>query len=209
MNDPPHASTPTGLKLHRKSRLLEITFADGSCFMYPCEYLRVFSSETAGRLPETPVHGKEMVGISRIEPQGAATLQLVFDDGHAGSFSWDTLYNLGLNYERYWQEYLQQLADHDLKREEGRTTGAGGRVVIRLLYFIRLAKLAGRDEEEVELPESVTTVATLLAWLRNRREGWNEAFADNRVQVTVNRHFAESYTLIEHGDEVAIVPRAQ
>ena len=30
-----------------------------------------------------------------------------------------------------------------------------------------------------------------------------------KVQVTVNRHFAERFTLIEHGDEVALVPRPQ
>ena len=36
---------------------------------------------------------------------------------------------------------------------------------------------------------------------------WEEAFADDRVQVTVNRQFSEPYTLIEHGDEVAFVPR--
>jgi molybdopterin converting factor small subunit len=34
-----------------------------------------------------------------------------------------------------------------------------------------------------------------------------ESFADDKVQVTVNRQFAEPYTLIEHGDEVAIVPK--
>ena len=87
-------------------------------------------------------------------------------------------------------------------------TGPDGRVTIRLLYFIQLAKLAGRDEEEIEIPESVTDVETLLAWLRNRRQGWQEAFRADKVQVTVNRHFAEPFTLIEHGDEVAIVPRA-
>ena len=69
--------------------------------------------------------------------------------------------------------------------------------------------MTGRDEEDVEIPESVTDVETLLAWLRTRRDAWREPFADDKVQVTVNKHFAESYTLLEHGDEVAIVPRPE
>ncbi len=38
---------------------------------------------------------------------------------------------------------------------------------------------------------------------------WKAAFAGDKVQVTVNKHFAEPYTLVEHGDEVAIVPRPE
>src|SRR5690349_18070409 len=34
---------PTEIKLHRKSRLLEISFADGKTFRLPCEFLRVHS----------------------------------------------------------------------------------------------------------------------------------------------------------------------
>ena len=207
MTENASAATPTGINLNRKSRLLDVSFAVGARFMFPCEYLRVFcpADSGAGR----PVHGKERVEITSIEAQGTAALQLEFDDGCSGSYSWDTLHELGTNYEQNWQDYLQQLGQHDLQRNAGRAAGADGRVVVRLLYFIQLAKLAGRDEEEVALPESVTTVETLLAWLRSRREDWNEAFADDRVQVTVNKHFAEPFTLLEHGDEVALVPRPQ
>ena len=95
----------------------------------------------------------------------------------------------------------------DLGCGAGRTTGADGRVTITLLYFVHLARLTGRDEEEVAIPESVTNVETLLAWLCSRRQEWHEAFQPDKVQVTVNRNFAEPFTLIEHGDEVAVVPR--
>ena len=199
---------PTGIKLHQKSRLLEVSFSDGQHFMYPCEYLRVFATPAEGDASGIPVSGKQAVGIMHIEPQGAELLQLDFDDGYSCTYSWEALHALGVNHERNWQDYLQMLQDNGLERGAGRATGPDGRVTIRLLYFIQLAKLAGRDEEEVEIPESVTNVETLLAWLRNRRQGWQEAFGDGKVQVTVNRHFAEPFTLIEHGDEVAIVPRA-
>lgn len=197
---------PTEINLHKKSRLLEVAFSDGSRFDYPCEYLRVFSPASMGQALDAPVYGKERVDIANIEPQGSSLLQLDFDDGYTGSYSWNTLHELGVNYEQNWQAYLQKLKDNDLKRGEGRAAGADGKVTIKLLYFIQLANVTGRDEEDVEIPESVTNVETLLAWLRKRRDEWNDAFADDKVQVTVNKHFAEPYTLVEHGDEVAIVP---
>ena len=196
--------TPIAIKLHKKSRLLEIAYSDDSRFLYPCEYLRVVAP-AAGQETAGPVHGKRLVEITHIEPQGTAALQLEFDDGFSCTYAWDQLHALGAEYERNWADYLRQLQDHGLDRGAG---GATGRIRVKLLYFIQLAKLAGRDEEDVELPETVTHVESLLAWLGGRKPGWQESFAPDKVQVTVNRHFAEPYTLIEDGDEVAIVPRA-
>ena len=199
---------PTEINLHQKSRLLEIAFSDGFRFHYPCEYLRVFSTSAEVKVMDKPVHGKEMVNISQIEPQGSYAIRIYFDDGHdTGIFSWGTLYELGVNYQKHWQEYLAKLEQYGVKRGEGRVTDKEGKVTIRILYFIHLAKISGKDEEEIVIPDSVTNVETLLAWLRKRGARWSEPFADDKVQVTVNRQFAEPYTLIEHGDEVAIVPR--
>lgn len=208
MNVEKNNVVPTEIKLHQKSRLLEIAFSDGLRFNYPCEYLRVFSTSAEVKVMDKPVHGKERVNISQIEPQGTYAIRVHFDDGHdTGIFSWGTLYDLGVNYQQNWQDYLNKLEQFELTRTEGRATGEGGQVSIKLLYFIELAKISGKDEEDVDLPDKVTDVESLLAWLRRRGSSWNEHFADDRVQVTVNRQFAEPYTLIEHGDEVAIVPR--
>jgi DUF971 family protein/molybdopterin converting factor small subunit len=196
--------TPTAIKLHSKSRLLEIAFSDDMRFLYPCEYLRVLAS-AAGQATAGPVHGKRLVGIGHLEPQGTTALQLEFDDGFSCSYAWTELYALGTDYERNWADYLQALRDHGLDRGDG---GAGGKTRIKLLYFIQLAKLTGRDEEEIDLPDTVTHVESLLLWLGGRQRGWEEPFAPDKVQVTVNRHFAEPYTLVEDGDEVAIVPRS-
>ena len=199
---------PTEINLHQKSRLLEIAFSDGFRFKYPCEYLRVFSTSAEVKVMDKPVHGKEMVNISQIEPQGTYAIRIHFDDGHdTGIFSWGTLHELGVNYEQHWQDYLGKLEQYGVERGAGRAMDKDGKVTIKLLYFIQLAKISGKDEEEVAMPDSVTNVETLLAWLRKKGPSWNESFADDRVQVTVNRQFAEPYTLIEHGDEVAIVPR--
>lgn len=200
--------SPTEIKLHQKSRLLEIAFSDGFRFQYPCEYLRVFSTAAEVKVMDKPVHGKQMVNISLLDPQGSYALKITFDDGHdTGIFSWGTLYDLGKNYEANWQDYLQRMQQHGLSRGDARVTDNEGKVLIKLLYFIELAKISGKDEEEVVIPDSVTNVETLLEWMRKRGDRWQEAFADNRLQVTVNKQFSEPYTLIEHGDEVAFVPR--
>lgn len=199
---------PTEISLHQKSRLLEIAFSDGFRFKYPAEYLRVFSTAAEVKVLDKPVHGKERVNISQVEPQGTYALRLHFDDGHdTGIYSWGTLHELGMNYEKNWQEYLQKLEAHKLKRGEGRVVGSDGKVHLKLVYFIELAKLSGKDEEERVVPDSVTNVETLLAWMRKRGQRWNDAFDEANVQVTVNKQFSEPYTLVEHGDEVAFVPK--
>ncbi len=130
-----------------------------------------------------------------------------FSDGGTGSYTWSVLHQLGVNYQQNWQAYLDALRAQGLTR--GAASGADGRVSIRLLYFIQLAKLAGKDGETVQIPVSVTNVEDLLAWLRKRGGEWVEACADDKVQVTVNKHFAELFTRVEPGDEVAIVPRGK
>jgi DUF971 family protein/molybdopterin converting factor small subunit len=208
-SEKPHSHiVPTEIKLHQKSRLLEIAFSDGFRFQYPGEYLRVFSPSAEVKVMDRPVHGKQLVNISLLEPQGTYALRITFDDGHdTGIYSWGTLHELGRNYEANWQKYLARLKQYGLTRGAGPKTNAEGKVVIKLLYFIELAKIAGKDEEEVVIPESVTNVETLLQWVRKRGKRFEDAFQDNRLQVTVNRQFAEPYTLVEHGDEVAFVPK--
>ena len=101
---------PTDISLHRKSRLLSISFDDGSDFKLPCEYLRVNSHAAEVKAMGQPVTGKEEVNIERIEPQGHYALRLVFDDGHdTGLYSWRYLYELCQNKEARWQEYLTRL----------------------------------------------------------------------------------------------------
>jgi DUF971 family protein len=113
---------PTELSLHQKSRVLEVAFEDGSRFNLPCEYLRVYSpsAEVRGHGPGqgTLQVGKEHVNISRIEPVGNYAVCLHFDDEHnTGIYAWETLYDLGKHYERYWAEYLQALKDAGYERK--------------------------------------------------------------------------------------------
>lgn len=105
---------PTEITLHKAKRMLELAFEDGSRFELPCEYLRVFSpsAEVQGHGPGQEVLqlGKEEVNIEKIEQVGTYAIQPSFDDGHhSGIYSWETLYDLGVNYEQNWQNYLERL----------------------------------------------------------------------------------------------------
>jgi len=112
---------PTEINLHKQSRILEIAFEDGSRFNLPAEYLRVHSpsAEVQGHGPGQGVLqiGKEDVGIENVIQVGNYAVQLFFDDNHStGIYAWETLYDLGKNQERYWQEYLDKLAKVGHKR---------------------------------------------------------------------------------------------
>ncbi len=111
-----HTPIPTEIKLHQKSRVLEISFNDGKTFQLPCEFLRVYSpsAEVRGHGPGQEIlqAGKQDVSITHIEPIGQYAIQLNFSDGHnTGLYSWDLLYNYGLNQESMWQHYLQRLKE--------------------------------------------------------------------------------------------------
>ena len=112
---------PTDIKLHQKSRYLEIAFDDGCRFSLPCEYLRVYSpsAEVRGHGPGQEVLqlGKEQVNIVGIEPVGGYAVCLRFDDGHhTGLYSWEWLYHLGINHDRLWREYLDKLEKAGYRR---------------------------------------------------------------------------------------------
>ena len=104
----------TEIRLHQKSRVLEIAFSDGRNFRLPYEYLRVYSpsAEVRGHGPGQEVlqTGKRDIEIRALEPVGSYAVQPQFSDGHStGIYSWDYLYELGLNHDRPWAEYLARL----------------------------------------------------------------------------------------------------
>jgi DUF971 family protein len=115
---------PTEIKLHQKSRVLEITFADGKRFELPYELLRVYSpsAEVGGHGPGQEVLqvGKQGIDIIKVEPVGSYALQLVFSDGHdSGLYSWDFFYSLGMKQDEKWHHYLQRIAAAGASREPG------------------------------------------------------------------------------------------
>ena len=117
---------PTEIKLHQKSRVLEIAFADGATFRLSCEFLRVYSpsAEVRGHGPGQEVlqTGKKDVEISRIEPVGQYAVQLHFSDGHdTGIYSWDLLYDYGVRQDEMWRIYLKRMDEAGASREPAKT----------------------------------------------------------------------------------------
>ncbi len=113
---------PTEIKLHQKSRMLEISFADGNAFRLPCEFLRVYSpsAEVRGHGPGQEVLqvGKKDVEITHIEPVGTYAIQFTFSDGHStGIYSWDLLYDYGLRQEEMWRQYVKRMEAGGASRE--------------------------------------------------------------------------------------------
>ena len=116
------SAVPTEIKLHQKSRVMEIAFDDGKTFRLPYEFLRVYSpsAEVRGHGPGQEVlqTGKRSVEIKSMEAVGSYAVQPTFSDGHAtGIYSWDYLHHLGENQERMWGEYLDRLAKAGASRE--------------------------------------------------------------------------------------------
>ena len=114
---------PLTISLHKQSKFLEIVYDDGASFKLPCEYLRVFSpsADVKGHGPGQEVlqTGKETVNISKIEPVGNYAVRLVFDDGHeTGLYTWDYLYDLGVNHKSNWENSLLALNISGYKRQK-------------------------------------------------------------------------------------------
>ncbi|WP_044407872.1 gamma-butyrobetaine hydroxylase-like domain-containing protein [Thiomicrospira microaerophila] len=105
---------PLDIKLQQTSRKILISFDSGEDFEYSCEFLRVYSqsAEVTGHAPGQEVLqvGKQDVGIDNISPVGNYAIRLHFNDGHdSGIYTWERLYDLGINYQAYWVDYLRRL----------------------------------------------------------------------------------------------------
>jgi len=87
--------TPTEIKLHQKSRVLEVSFSDGNRFELSYEFLRVYSpsAEVRGHGPGQEVLqvGKKDVDILSLEPVGSYAVQPLLGvplrSGHESSIS--------------------------------------------------------------------------------------------------------------------------
>ena len=117
MSDP----WPTELRLHKNRQVLTVAFDNGDRFDLAAEYLRVRSpsAEVQGHSPSErrTVGGKQNVQILELHPIGNYAVRLAFDDMHStGIFSWEYLFELGRNRDKYWNEYLAELVAKGLSR---------------------------------------------------------------------------------------------
>jgi len=78
---------------------------------------------------------------------------------------------------------------------------------MRLLYFGWVRARIGVGGEEIDPPDDVTDVRSLIAWLQDRGGTYAEALEDvSAIRVAVNQELAELDAAIAAGDEVALFP---
>ncbi|MBV8801722.1 MAG: DUF971 domain-containing protein [Gammaproteobacteria bacterium] len=93
---------PIKIILHKVSRNLEVQFVNNETFYLPCAYLRAFSTSAEMRNFDVSAINPH-VNILSIEAVGQYAIKPIFSDGHCtGIYSWDTLYELGVNKEKNW-----------------------------------------------------------------------------------------------------------
>ncbi|GIK81769.1 MAG: DUF971 domain-containing protein [Pseudorhodoplanes sp.] len=113
---------PTELRLAKDRKSLTVAFDNGERHVLSAEYLRVKSpsAEVQGHSPDErkTVPGKRDVMILEVLPVGNYAVRLMFDDMHStGIYSWEYLAELGRDFERYWQDYVDELAAKGLSRD--------------------------------------------------------------------------------------------
>jgi DUF971 family protein len=113
---------PVEIRLVKDRRALLVTFEDGNTFTLSAELLRVTSpsAEVQGHseAQRKTVGGKRNVTILSVDPVGNYAVRLGFDDMHStGIYSWAFLNDLGVNAERRFQDYLDDLPAKGLDRD--------------------------------------------------------------------------------------------
>ena len=113
---------PVEIRLLRDRRALQVSFDDGKIFDLSAELLRVTSpsAEVQGHseAERKTVGGKRNVTILSVDSVGNYAVRIGFDDMHStGIYSWAFLRDLGLNAERRFQQYLDDLQAKGLDRD--------------------------------------------------------------------------------------------
>ncbi len=77
----------------------------------------------------------------------------------------------------------------------------------RLLYFAWVREKAGIASEEVELPESIGTIADLMDWQKTRGPEFAAAFERSEViRAAIDQAHVKPETVIAGAREIAFFP---
>lgn len=78
---------------------------------------------------------------------------------------------------------------------------------VKLLYFAWVREKVGRAQEEVTLPDDVTTIADLIAWLKSRGEEYQSAFEHPKViRAAIDQKHSAHDSAIASATEIAFFP---
>ena len=89
--------------------------------------------------------------------------------------------------------------------------GLGGPIqetdVMKILYFAWVRQKIGQSEQQIDLPDGVTTAAQLADYLQSLSHGHQHALDDREsLCVAVNQTFSTWDTPVGNEDEVAFFP---
>lgn len=75
---------------------------------------------------------------------------------------------------------------------------------IRVLYFAAVREIVGKDEEEIDLPTSVSSIGDLAAHLPTVHSSLVGRLSS--VRLARNETFATNDERLEEGDVIALIP---
>ncbi|MFH1803347.1 MAG: molybdopterin converting factor subunit 1 [Pseudomonadota bacterium] len=78
---------------------------------------------------------------------------------------------------------------------------------MKLVYFAWVKDRVGLAEETLDLPDEVTTVAALMAWLPQRGANYAAALKDpDLIRVAVDQEYAQGDRILAGAQEIALFP---
>ncbi|GGD85779.1 molybdopterin synthase sulfur carrier subunit [Aureimonas endophytica] len=79
--------------------------------------------------------------------------------------------------------------------------------LVKLVYFAWVRERVGLDEEMVQLPAGVVTVADLLHWLKGRGANYEAALqAPESIRVAIDQEHVDHSEPLAGASEIAIFP---
>jgi sulfur-carrier protein len=79
--------------------------------------------------------------------------------------------------------------------------------MVKLVYFAWVREKIGKDEEDLDLPETVKTGADLIAYLVSLGEEYAEALQfPNAIRIAINMEHAEHDEPIAGAREIGLFP---
>ena len=78
---------------------------------------------------------------------------------------------------------------------------------MRIVYFAWVRERIGKTDEDVEVPDGVTTVADLAVWLAGRGEDYAHAFENPAVvRAAIDKRHVKPDTVLAGAREIAFFP---
>ena len=113
------------IKLDKQKQMLLIDFSKPikKKFIASAEYLRVHSlSAQKEKSTQKLITGKKFICINKISLSGNYALKINFSDGHnTGLYTWNYLWDLCINQNKYWKNYQDTIKQNTQFRDPNET----------------------------------------------------------------------------------------